>query len=618
MLSDNSEKTRNPIKKAMRRRNAKTVQFAAPTYVEASDYDYSSEEEDQPTLDPYAVNAHNTDGQQAGLDVEKAQQHDGDEDDPDETEESKLGNPSRGSFDREQAASAVTSIDEPQLSPRLVDKTEAAPLKSRKGTPRNTDSFLKDDSIETRKITLTPGILREDASSTKSASSESARNNSMESLEKTNSPPEPPTKKELKEQKKKDAKKGGMLSGLFKSKKDKKKVKDDANEQNSDKVSSEMSRESPRASPLTSGSTSPVEKFSSPLVGAVETKQRPPVVLQPPPLKSSMQKPVSQEIVSPVRDTEIAAENRAFVAELPGSEVAVEMATDSELPSTTSATTAPTTIQVAPITSEKEIKESSLSPLTNMLRNNSSKDPKPAKAKRSKQRVELDDFDSPADEDGPNPFKEQEERGERGSEDSRESLTDSPVEITSDATNTFMHGTEIIHIPMPAVGDSATGSDDDDGEPVSLSSSPSIIDHPAEPISDTEEEDLVQDNTPTPTGPQSPVTPTNMTQQMVLPLRQDSISTPTESVHPPLKTRAVPSATAVWSDSSLRSWLEDGSEVRDMLLMIHDKAGVVPVGNDHPIMKGLYDQPRKGVQDLMGQLDGLLGTFIQKRGISLP
>ena len=33
--------------------------------------------------------------------------------------------------------------------------------KSRKGTPRNTDSFFKDDSVETRKINLTPNILRE-------------------------------------------------------------------------------------------------------------------------------------------------------------------------------------------------------------------------------------------------------------------------------------------------------------------------------------------------------------------------------------------------------------------------------------------------------------------------
>ena len=46
MLGDNPEKSKNPLKKAMRRRNAKTVQFTAPTYVEASDNDYSTEEEE--------------------------------------------------------------------------------------------------------------------------------------------------------------------------------------------------------------------------------------------------------------------------------------------------------------------------------------------------------------------------------------------------------------------------------------------------------------------------------------------------------------------------------------------------------------------------------------------
>ncbi|KAK6363275.1 hypothetical protein TWF730_000716 [Orbilia blumenaviensis] len=46
MLGDNQEKSKNILKKAIRRRAAKTVQFAPPTYVEASDYDYSSDEED--------------------------------------------------------------------------------------------------------------------------------------------------------------------------------------------------------------------------------------------------------------------------------------------------------------------------------------------------------------------------------------------------------------------------------------------------------------------------------------------------------------------------------------------------------------------------------------------
>ena len=61
MLGDNPEKSKNPLKKAMRRRNAKTVQFTAPTYVEASDVDYSSEEEEEAEGD-YFGQSHDEEG----------------------------------------------------------------------------------------------------------------------------------------------------------------------------------------------------------------------------------------------------------------------------------------------------------------------------------------------------------------------------------------------------------------------------------------------------------------------------------------------------------------------------------------------------------------------------
>lgn len=35
--------------------------------------------------------------------------------------------------------------------------------RSRNGTVRNTDSFFKDDSVETKKISLTPNLLRDDS-----------------------------------------------------------------------------------------------------------------------------------------------------------------------------------------------------------------------------------------------------------------------------------------------------------------------------------------------------------------------------------------------------------------------------------------------------------------------
>ena len=45
--------------------------------------------------------------------------------------------------------------------------------KSRKGTLRNTDSFFKDDSVETRKINLTPSLLRDDSSGARLSTNES-------------------------------------------------------------------------------------------------------------------------------------------------------------------------------------------------------------------------------------------------------------------------------------------------------------------------------------------------------------------------------------------------------------------------------------------------------------
>ena len=57
MLGDNPRESKNPLKKAMRRRNAKTVQFTAPTYYEPSEHDYSSEEEDEEGEYPEMVDA---------------------------------------------------------------------------------------------------------------------------------------------------------------------------------------------------------------------------------------------------------------------------------------------------------------------------------------------------------------------------------------------------------------------------------------------------------------------------------------------------------------------------------------------------------------------------------
>ncbi|KAK5167772.1 protein phosphatase regulator [Saxophila tyrrhenica] len=594
MLSDNSEKTRNPLKKAMRRRNAKTVQFAAPTYVEASDYDYSSDEEDQPPIDPYAGVVQSEDTQQEEhVEEEPAAEK---VTTPEEGGLSRASSSSsRASFDREQAATAAAAlngnVDEPQLSPKLVDKTEAAPLKSRR--TRNTDSFLKDDTIETRKITLTPGLLREEGKN--SLSTDSTRNPSLENLVKTVSPTESLSKKDSKKEKKE--KKGGMLSGLFKSKKKDKKSKEDMSVADlSDAEKASYEAQSPTHSPVQSGRVSPEKDNAGSLAPSdirrqeVQTRQPTRGKLQKAPPHSQTSIPAREAPPQEPPQQQAPEEPKEMVAELQGSEVAYEMgAAEPEQAATDDQPHLHTELALQ----DKQTKEGALSPLTNVLGPDTSKSQKPVKAKKVKQRMELDDFDTPTDDEGPNPFKEQDKRATGTQEDG---LSESPVEITH---STFMHGTESIHIPMPGANDPRDLPDDEDDkevevedeeEPDSLTSSPSIVSAPNNQPKD---------------APTTTLAPTRG-------LSTDSLPSATSSADP-----ISPASQQPWSDASLRAWLEDGSEVRDMLVLIYDTSGVTAVGREHPVMKGLFERERKGVEGMLGELDGLLAGFLGRRGIQL-
>jgi hypothetical protein len=68
-----------------------------------------------------------------------------------------------------------------------------------------------------------------------------------------------------------------------------------------------------------------------------------------------------------------------------------------------------------------------------------------------------------------------------------------------------------------------------------------------------------------------------------------------------------------WSDSALRAYLDDGSDVRDMLLVVNDTTGVVPVGRDHPIMSTLFVEESKTVQGMSNELDRLLSGLMEMR-----
>ena len=371
-----------------------------------------------------------------------------------------------------------------------------------------------------------------------------------------------------------------MLSGLFKSKK-KDKTKQNATDSDVEKLSTDMA-ESSRGSPIPSGMSSPIEKIANvpqPTMGPRQTVSQ-----------NNVQDPVVAGGMETVNE---ASKESDPIAELQGSETAHELSTGQE--ESIDDSQQPLDPEASPSPSEKP-KDGYFSPLGS-LRN---KDGKPKKAKRAKQRVELDDFDTPSEGAVSNPFEDQED--DRPDDEGKGS-PDSLVDITPD---TYMHGTEIIHIP--------TNVQDEGDEPESLTSSPSIIEHPAEPVED--EGEATEDNDPTPIASQSP-------QPLAVPESATDVSTKASSSDTEYAQRGpapAPPAPAVsqetWSDANLRSWLDDNSEVRDMLVMIHDKSTVTPVSADHPLMAGLYVEERNSVKSMMGQLDDLLGSYLQRKGVN--
>lgn len=184
-----------------------TVAFAEPTYHNYNP-DYSSDEEDLDEL------LEGTQEKKAALSEDDDAADDTAKVEPLKTK-SKAANQSEPTNDE--------SSDDEDLRGSLDIVEKNGPSISRNGNIRNTDSFFKDDTAETKKITLTPNLLRDDAPPRES--SDSAGSKSRASLDKLEK--ELVSDKDRKKSKDKDKdKKPGGLRGFF-SRKDKKRSPND-------------------------------------------------------------------------------------------------------------------------------------------------------------------------------------------------------------------------------------------------------------------------------------------------------------------------------------------------------------------------------------------------------
>jgi hypothetical protein len=566
MLGDQAEKTKNPLKKAIRRRTTKTVTFTAPTYVEASDVDYSTDEEE-------------ADGDYYGSNGQQEQNGDQQEQDPDEDEIApieplkpraevrEVRSDSTDPDDKD--ATAKSSSDTARTSDEIFDgKLESS--KSRNGTVRNTDSFFKDDSVETRKITLTPNLLRDDSSSSPRTSNESKELKQRPSLDKLEKDlvSDKKDKKDRKDKKDKD-KKPGMLSGFFKRKDKRSKSQDDDVD---DGLVATHSPEDTRASPVPSKDSD--EITSAPDETPAEEIQKQPSKLQKQPRPdASPTRSKSGQIREPkaLEPLQIPAPERPPPAE---SAQAPSMRLVQPEPADEPTEHAP---DVSPelsrdaqpdLTAPKEQK--SVGPISKMLRSASSSESKPVKAKKAKSRVELDDFDT--------------------------SEENSPV-------------TEPVREPSRQ-----------DQRPIPGSFPDSYIGSPS-----SEKPDAMEERPSESPEVVSPLTPSNPHPPplMIDSSSQEEPPSPVSSPSPELidaddardkkaGSSTTSTSTATWSDAHLRSFFDDEGDIKDLLVVVYDKSGVVPAGPDHPITGNLFKAENAKLADITSV------SFLSTKPVSVP
>nr|XP_001392529.2 SH3 domain protein [Aspergillus niger CBS 513.88] len=507
MLGDNSEKSKNPLKKAMRRRNAKTVTFTSPTYIEASDVEYSTEEEMDDDIsfqdeDMAREDAdHLQDGQNEDIVVKplrpKSQKDRGiEEDDIQEVQE-----PDSASSDKQRSSQEIFEAE-----------AENAVSRSRNGTVRNTDSFFKDDTVETKKISLTPNLLRDENSSGEAKESRG----SMEAIDKTLSAID-----KNKDDKKRKDKKPGMLSGLFK-RKDKKTKSNDEDTDEAEKTSTELSRTSPQPKTSSDSLSSPESARSpKPLVVQRQTSK---LQKQPPSAMSPTRQDIIQEfgLQSPIDGKE---EPRPIMSSKDQT--------------------------IRQVTSEEDDDIPSSPPL--------------------------------------GPF-----------DDSQEAILSSARKTWEEdmSENTYSQQRSVASPPQKFTPKQT------------LNYQPQRLDSP---LSGSPLE-----------GPVSPLTP-GLVAGLPSPGRH-SVS----SVSPPLSPiagdsdhrgiDAVPASfetasagTPTWSDASLRSYLDDENDIRDLFIIVHDNSNIPPAGPDHPITGCLFKEESKRLREMTSQLDAMLAEWVGRR-----
>ncbi|KAL1839036.1 hypothetical protein VTJ49DRAFT_1936 [Mycothermus thermophilus] len=599
MLGDQPDKARNNgLMSAMKRRKAKTVQFAAPTYVDYSDIDYSTDEDDADAQ----IFAQAQQQQQQAQQEQQEQQAASDVEMEDETAKVEPLRPrsqKQATADKRQEAtgeinassnSSSTSAGASDSSgksnksgARVVGEvTEGkanGPKKTSDGTVR--DSFFKDDTVETKKITLTPNLLRDDNDERTSTDRDVKQRPSLDKLDKDGFFSKDDKKK--KKDKEKDKKQGG-LRGFF-SRKDKK-AKGDEDDESFGKRS--MDADAPDKDGEEDESLGTVDKPGP---------QRNP---------SKLQKHYPRTEPSPTRRSNSTRDNgtrengvdiKGFLADSRVSNVANVPPASMRL--------VPESPNASPASNARDLaRNRDPSPGKSTPSKAPRAEPRPAQVMAARSRMDLDDFDSDDDivseptrpATGPEEGRSQPQQQQQASQ-TPAPASEAPAQQTAPSSRSGPTATtnerlseSPVHVspvqnPPPLVADHSS----QDGE-----DRVSALSTPSPELIDRDEAGEAQQQ-------QSGGSSRKVDQAA-------TTSSTTAGASPPPQPQP-----EVWDDASLRAFFDSGSDVRDLLVVVYDKNDVDDIGADHPVARSLFMEQNAKLAEIATRLDDMLGDWLARK-----
>ncbi|KAM5353934.1 hypothetical protein ACJ41O_000584 [Fusarium nematophilum] len=588
MLGDQAEKKQASFKSSIRLRQKK-VSFAAPTYVDYSDFDdYSTDDEDLDDLFAHQTTA----TQQQKPQQEQQQKKDSQQTtttisvvEDDSSEESAKVEPLKPRTNKEVKLVAeptkvetVEEEDETRSSEEILLETKLeGPSRSRNGTVRNTDSFFRDETVETKKITLTPNLLRDDNQSRPSQDSITKDIKSRGSLDKMDKElMSDKEKKKIQDKARKEKEKKPSAIRSFFSRKDKKKTTtvDDDDEsfgkRSMDIVSDPRDSES-------------IEEVASP-----DKPQRNP---------SKLQKQMPRTEPSPTRKNSVGQSERSPTMELAAYLAETRTNDVSNVP--------PASMRIV----DPETQE------TQELPSNAHVGGDVNRARSSSAAAQHDDTKALAKALGRSASTGAEPRAARTAAKTRP-LTDLDELDTSDED-------------IETEPESQTAQ-----EPADKQKTEGGTLRPQLPGAFPDSFEIKTDQNATPAATkvsqnrlsESPVqvSPVNATRPPALEIdtssqegRSSSEVPSPELVHgeetPKDGSSTRSGKEPGWDDEKLRAFFDDGEHVRDLLLIVHDKTDVEPVSKDHPVVSGLFREQNAKLAEITTQLDNMLGDWLARK-----